>query len=82
MKYARIIDNVAIETFVPQDGFTIADSFHPDIAAQFVEVPNEVTANSTKNPDGTWEIFVYTDIPYVAPQLAEGEVQDAPDVSA
>ena len=82
MKYARIIDNVAIETFVPQEGFTIQESFHPDIASQFVEVPDEVTANSTKNPDGTWDIFVYTDIPYVAPQPAEGEQQVAPDVSS
>jgi hypothetical protein len=61
MKYARIIDNVAVETFVPQDGFTLVDSFHPDIAVLFTEVPNEITVNSTKNEDGTWNIFVLAD---------------------
>jgi hypothetical protein len=61
MKYARMIDNVAVETFVPQEGFTLDDSFHPDIAILFIEVPDEITANSTKNEDGTWNIFVLAD---------------------
>lgn len=58
MKYARIIDNHAVEVFTPMEGFTLQDSFHPDIAMQFVEVPEEVTAGSTKNEDNTWAIFI------------------------
>jgi len=82
MKYARIIDNVAIETFVPQEGFTIEESFHPDVASLFVAVPDDVTTNSTINADGTWNIYVHVETEYVPEQPAEGEQQAAPDVSA
>jgi hypothetical protein len=80
MKYARIIDNVAIEVFKPQEGFTLAESFHPDIAALFSEVPDAVTANSAKNEDGTWNIFDPTVVP-ATPAPAKGEVQQAPNVT-
>lgn len=80
MKYARIFENVALEIFTPQEGFTLADSFHPDIAAQFEEVPDEVTPNSTKNPDGSWSIFVQVEEPTPA-EPADGEVQQAPSVA-
>ena len=77
MKYARIIDSVAVEIFEPQEGFTLAESFHPDIAIFFTEVPDEVTANSTKNEDGTWNIFALT----VAPEVSESAAQQAPNVT-
>jgi hypothetical protein len=80
MKYPRIIDNVAVETFVPQEGFTLSESFHPDIAKLFTEVPDEVTANSTKNEDGSWNIYVAPVEPE-APAPAEGDVQQAPNVT-
>lgn len=55
MKYARIgSDGVVVETFVPLEGFALADCFHPDIASQFVEVPDDVEANWTKQADGSF----------------------------
>lgn len=51
-------ENYVIEVFVPPKGSTIQDCFHADIASQFVEVPDEVTAGSEKNDDGTWSIFI------------------------
>lgn len=46
--YARIIDNVAVD--VSRDP---ANSFHPDIAKDFVEVPTKVQPGWTVT-DGTW----------------------------
>ncbi len=55
MKYARLNENnKVIETFIPQKGFTIKESFHSDIAIQFIKVPIEVEQNWVKNPDGTF----------------------------
>jgi hypothetical protein len=37
--YARIVDGVVAELFAPADGVTLADSLHPELAAQCVAVP-------------------------------------------
>ena len=55
-KFARIDNNVALEVLTPPEGFGLSDCLHPDIAAQFSEVPVEVTPGSTRNSDGSWEI--------------------------
>lgn len=69
MKFARIgSDNVVIETFVPPEGFGLADCFHPDIASQFVEVPAEVEASWTKQEDGSFVAPPPPPEPEVAPQ--------------
>lgn len=49
MKFARIIERVAIDVIegVP------AELFHPDVAADFVEVPADVVAGS-RLVDGEW----------------------------
>lgn len=54
--YARIVDGVAVDLFTPQDGFTLKDSWHKDIAAEFVEVPANVTMGSTVDAKGKWTI--------------------------
>jgi len=54
MKYARIVDSVAVETW--HDGgldITPATVFVPDLAAQFTVVPDEVQAGWTLS-DGKW----------------------------
>ena len=49
---ARIIDNVAVDVSTDP-----ANCFHPTIAAEFVEVPTDVTPGSTFNPiTDTWTI--------------------------
>jgi hypothetical protein len=53
--YARIQNNVAVEVFVPHEGFTLLECFHPDVAAIFNEVPDSVTVGSTVE-DGVWTI--------------------------
>lgn len=56
MKYARIENGVAVELFAPQEGFTLEDSWHPEIAALFAEVPANVTAGSAIDAKGKWTI--------------------------
>lgn len=40
--YARIINNIVQEIFVPLPGFTLEESFTPEVAAMFQEVPDNV----------------------------------------
>jgi hypothetical protein len=54
MKYARIVSNTVIEVFTPLEDFSIGDCFHPSIASQFIEVPNDVEPNWVKQDDGTF----------------------------
>lgn len=71
MKYARLsTDNRVLETFSPLAGFSIADCFHPTIAQQFVEAPDEVEQNWIKQTDGS---FVAPPLP----PIASPEVPDA-----
>jgi hypothetical protein len=52
--YARVIDHVAVEIFIPQPGFDIGQCFVPQLAVQFSEVPDGTVAGSTLGEDGTW----------------------------
>ena len=56
--YARIIDNIAVETWTPHvEGLTPAEAFHPTLAGQFAPVPADVTPGSTYNQNTeTWTI--------------------------
>lgn len=54
--YARIVDGVAVELFTPQEGFTLEDSWHPEVATLFTEVPANVTVGSTVDDKGKWTI--------------------------
>lgn len=47
MKYARIKDNVVIETFTPPTGVDISECFTPELVAQFTECPSDVEQNWT-----------------------------------
>lgn len=49
MKYANIVNNIVVD--VSDDPAT---HYHPDIAAQFVEVPDEVQTGWVRGDDGTW----------------------------
>lgn len=44
MKYARIVNGVVSETFVPPDGFSLRDCFEPGHASEFEEAPESVQA--------------------------------------
>lgn len=63
MNYARILDNIAVE--IANDP---ASQFHPDIAAQFVEVPGEVLVGWLLSDDGAWSAPVAVD-PQPEPEL-------------
>lgn len=54
MKYARIINNIVQDTFVPQPGFTIEQSFHADVVALYVAVPDEVDFLWKRHDDGSF----------------------------
>lgn len=54
MKYAKIINDTVDDIFVPQAGFTIAESLHSDVAALFEQVPDEVQIGWKKHEDGSF----------------------------
>jgi hypothetical protein len=54
MKYARIIDNVVQEVV----DFDPAERFHPDVAALFELVPDDVGQNDTRDADGAFTAYV------------------------
>jgi hypothetical protein len=49
MKYARIINSTAVDVATDP-----ATQFHPSLAAEFVEVPDEVERGWTVNESGVW----------------------------
>lgn len=63
MKYARVIDSIVQETFVPPSGFEIGDCFHPDLCAQFEQVGDEVQQGYVKHADGSFTAPVPPQIP-------------------
>lgn len=56
IKYARIVDSVAVEILVPPEGFDLADCVHEAMISLFTEVPANVTANSKISGTGKWTI--------------------------
>jgi hypothetical protein len=50
-KYARVVDNVAVEIFVPPQGVSIDECFHPEVVKMFKAVPDATAVNAVK--DGT-----------------------------
>ena len=56
MNYANIVNNIAVD--VSDDPAT---HYHPDIAAQFVEVPDEVQTGWVLGGDGSWSAPVAVD---------------------
>lgn len=54
MNYARVENDIALEV-VHSDPNKL---FTPEIAALFEEVPDNVIPNSTRNGDGTWDLYV------------------------
>ena len=65
--FARIINNVAVDVSTDPE-----NSFHPDIAAEFVAVPDNVRAGWIKGADGKWSAPVPT--PEPAPQVSYPKV--------
>jgi hypothetical protein len=48
MKFARFIDNTAVEIFTPPNGFSISDCFHSTVASQYEPVADDVVVGYTK----------------------------------
>lgn len=48
MRYARFVDNVAVELLTLPEGFNIQQCFHPDIVYQFEAVSDDVTVGYEK----------------------------------
>lgn len=73
MKYARLSsDSIVIEVFTTPAGFAIEECFHPTIAQQFQECPDEVQANWVLNTDGTYQA------PPPPPAIDDPELSDPP----
>lgn len=55
MKYAMFdLKDSVTHTFVPQQGFTIEESFTAEVVAMYVVVPEEVEAGWKRHQDGTF----------------------------
>jgi hypothetical protein len=73
MQYARIIDRQAVDV----TGQDPAGLFHPDIAAAFVEVPDDVVPGSTLDPEtGAWT--PPDALPEAAPAPETGNLRPTP----
>lgn len=71
-KYARIVENIVIEIFTPQEGFVISECFTPEVVDMFSEVPDNVTTNSTIDTKGVWIIAATPPPP--SPQVTHEKV--------
>lgn len=65
MKYARVVNSIVVETFVPPSGVDISECFHSDVRAQFEVVADEVDVDVgfIKHQDGTFTAPVPPTIP-------------------
>jgi hypothetical protein len=54
MKYGKLENNWVQETFICENGKTIYDYFHEELAGLFKEVPDNVEAGWYKNQDGSF----------------------------
>lgn len=55
MKYARLDNsNIVSEIFTPQPGFTIQESFTPEVVNMFEPVTDDVEIGWQKNSDGSF----------------------------
>lgn len=53
--YARVLDDFAIEIYIPPDGYEIEDCMPPGMVALFELVPDGTLANATRDPlTGIW----------------------------
>jgi hypothetical protein len=69
MKYARIIDNIVVEITTNNPN----EIFHPSIAEQFTQVPDDITPESKLDPDtGEWII----NTSYIDPSVRPVQVVD------
>ena len=55
MKYARIVDSIAVETFVVPAGLTIQQCFTAELVAQFTSCPAEVQAGWIRQSNGSFK---------------------------
>lgn len=63
MKYGKIIKDFVDDTFVPQTGFTIEESFAPEVVAMYQIIPDEVKTSWKLHADGTFSAPTPTTIP-------------------
>jgi hypothetical protein len=71
MKYARIVDSIAVEVFTPPEGFTFEKCFTAELVAQFVPCSEEVEAGWIEQENGSFNPPVPTPpVPVPEPTLA------------
>ena len=66
MKYAKIINSTVDDLFVPQSGFTIENSLHPDVACLYEAVSDDVGVGWKKHLDGSFSEPLPLSIPVVS----------------
>lgn len=56
MKYGRIVNNIIQEVFIEENGKTLSNSFHPDMASLFQEIP-EHAESGYYYENGIWNPY-------------------------
>jgi hypothetical protein len=52
MKYARIVDFIVFEVFIPPAGFELTDCFTPEVASQFSLCADDIQGGWVVHADG------------------------------
>jgi hypothetical protein len=69
MKYARLVNNTAVEIITLPDGFNIQDCYHPDLIKDIVSVEDDVQVNWVRQEDSTFVAPAIEEIEPVAPEV-------------
>lgn len=76
MKYARFVNNVAVEFFNTPDGFTIDQCFHPDVVKQFEAVGDDFELGQEKVVDPVENATLVEEVVDVIADTTETPVVD------
>jgi hypothetical protein len=75
MKYARLVNNTAVEIITLPDGFNIQDCYHPDLIKDIVSVEDDVQVNWVRQEDGTFVAPVESPIEIVVEDAVEALIE-------
>lgn len=79
MKYARFVDNVAVEFFTPPEGFSIHQCFHPDLVKQFEPVHEDFQLGESKPVEKVVESAAEVVEPVAEPAPIETPLENIPE---
>lgn len=79
MKYARFVNDIAVEFFTPPEGFSIEQCFHPDLVKQFELVDDDFQLGSIKLVEKVVESVAEVVEPVAEIAPAETPLENVPE---